>query len=68
MIDKKLLQLPGIKKILGLLAGSAVLQAIFIIGQAFGLALTITHLWNGAKLGGNWRGLRCFLFPLPCAI
>ena len=31
MIDKKLLQLPGIKKILMLLAGSAILQAIFII-------------------------------------
>ncbi|MBU5365730.1 thiol reductant ABC exporter subunit CydD [Enterococcus devriesei] len=60
MIDKKLLQLPGIKKILGLLAGSAVLQAIFIIGQAFGLALTITHLWNGAKLGGQLAWIALF--------
>ena len=47
MIDKKLLQLPGIKKILMLLAGSAILQAIFIIGQAYGLSRTITHLWDG---------------------
>lgn len=66
MIDKKLLQLPGIKKILGLLAGSAVLQAIFIIGQAFGLALTITHLWNGAKLEGQvaWMALFFISFAL----
>ncbi|MDU5509901.1 thiol reductant ABC exporter subunit CydD [Enterococcus gilvus] len=56
MIDKKLLQLPGIKKILMLLAGSAVLQAIFIIGQAYGLSMTITHLWNGEGLNNqiNW--------------
>ena len=56
MIDKKLLQLPGIKKILMLLAGSAVLQAIFIIGQAYGLAMAITHLWNGEGLNNqiNW--------------
>lgn len=56
MIDKKLLQLPGIKKILMLLAGSAVLQAIFIIGQAYGLSMTITHLWNGEVLNNqiNW--------------
>lgn len=53
MIDKKLLQLPGIKKILMLLAGSAVLQAIFIIGQAYGLAMTITHLWNGEGLNNQ---------------
>lgn len=66
MIDKKLLQLPGIKKILGLLAGSAVLQAIFIIGQAFGLALTITHLWNGAKLERQvaWMALFFISFAL----
>lgn len=44
MIDKKLLQLPGIKKILMLLAGSAILQAIFIIGQAYGLSLSLIHI------------------------
>lgn len=66
MIDKKLLQLPGIKKILGLLAGSAVLQAIFIIGQAFGLALTITHLWNGEQLRRQmaWMALFFISFAL----
>lgn len=66
MIDKKLLQLPGIKKILMLLAGSAVLQAIFIIGQAYGLAMAITHLWNGEGLNNqiNWLVLFFASFAL----
>ncbi|MGH1848274.1 thiol reductant ABC exporter subunit CydD [Enterococcus gilvus] len=66
MIDKKLLQLPGIKKILMLLAGSAVLQAIFIIGQAYGLSMTITHLWNGEGLNNqiNWLLLFFVSFAL----
>ena len=66
MIDKKLLQLPGIKKILMLLAGSAVLQAIFIIGQAYGLSMTITHLWNGENLNNqiNWMLLFFASFAL----
>lgn len=66
MIDKKLLRLPGIKKILGLLAGSAVLQAIFIIGQAYGLSMTITQLWNGEVLSKqiNWMLLFFVSFGL----
>lgn len=60
MIDKKLLQLPGIKKVLMLLAGSAVLQAIFIIGQAYGLSMTITHLWNGEGLNKQLTWLLLF--------
>lgn len=66
MIDKKLLQLPGIKKILMLLAGSAVLQAIFIIGQAYGLSMTITNLWNGENLNNqiNWMLLFFVSFAL----
>lgn len=35
MIDKDILQMPKIKKILVLLAGFSFLQAVFIIGQAF---------------------------------
>lgn len=59
MIDKKLLQLPGIKKILGLLVGSSILQAIFIIGQAYGLARSITNLWSGEVIRNQfiWLGL-----------
>ncbi|MGM0341345.1 thiol reductant ABC exporter subunit CydD [Enterococcus sp. AZ007] len=60
MIDKKLLQLPGIKKILMLLAGSAVLQAIFIIGQAYGLSMTITHLWNGEGVSNQFNWILLF--------
>lgn len=59
MIDKKLLGLPGMKKILGMLAGSSILQAIFIVGQAFGLSRTITNLWQGEKLSHqlSWMGV-----------
>lgn len=60
MIDKKLIQLPGIKKILMLLAGSAILQAIFIIGQAYGLSMTITHLWNGEGLDNQFKWMVLF--------
>ena len=60
MIDKKLLQLPGIKKILMLLAGSAILQAIFIIGQAYGLSRTITHLWDGEELNKQLQWILLF--------
>ncbi len=38
MIDKDILQMPKIKKILVLLAGFSFLQAVFIIGQAFFLS------------------------------
>lgn len=62
MIDKKLLALPGMKKILGLLAGSSILQAIFIIGQAFGLANAITNLWKGQKLSQQVFWLVLFFF------
>lgn len=68
MIDKKLLQLPGIKKILMLLAGSAILQAIFIIGQAYGLSMTITHLWNGEELNNQITWILLFLDLSRCVI
>lgn len=61
MIDKALLKLPGAKKMLGLLVGLAFLQAIFIIGQAFFLALAITHLWEGQVISEQWRWLALFL-------
>lgn len=50
MIDKSIMNLPGMKKMLGLLAGLSVLQAIFIIGQAWTLSRTITNLWEGGSL------------------
>lgn len=51
MIDKTIMELPNSKKILGMLAGLAVLQALFIIGQAYSLASIITRLWLGQRLG-----------------
>ena len=50
MMDKAIMGLPGIKKIMGVLAGLAVLQALFIIGQAYTLARVITNLWDGQPL------------------
>lgn len=50
MLDKAVLRLSGIHKVLGLLAGFDILQAIFIIGQAFGLSQAITGLWEGQTL------------------
>lgn len=46
-MDKAIFRLPAIKKIMGLLAGLAVLQALFIVGQAYTLATVITNLWEG---------------------
>ncbi len=50
MIDKAVMVLPNSKKIMGMLAGLAVLQALFIIGQTYMLSAAITHLWNGGKI------------------
>ncbi|KRL55630.1 transport ATP-binding protein CydC [Paucilactobacillus oligofermentans DSM 15707 = LMG 22743] len=52
------MKLPGIKKIMVMLAGLAVLQALFIIGQAISLSLAITGLWSGKNLSEviKWMG------------
>lgn len=50
MLDKAVMRLSGIHKVLGLLAGLDFLQAIFIIGQAYFLSSTITGLWHGQGL------------------
>lgn len=50
MIDKALFSFPKIKSLLGLLAGLSALQALFVIGQAFGLALSVSGLWSGQNL------------------
>ncbi|HGA0836107.1 TPA: thiol reductant ABC exporter subunit CydD [Streptococcus agalactiae] len=53
MLDKAVMRLSGIHKLLGLLAGLDVLRAIFIIGQAYYLSLSITGLWEGQKLSSQ---------------
>lgn len=50
MIDEALFSLPGIKRVLALLAGFAFLRALAIIGQAITLASAITNLWYGGQL------------------
>ncbi|MCP9357693.1 thiol reductant ABC exporter subunit CydD [Liquorilactobacillus satsumensis] len=61
MIDKQLLSLPGIKKILGILTGLAFVQGLAIVGQAYFLAKTIVGLWNGGKLGTQTGWIILFL-------
>lgn len=60
MIDKAILKMPKIKKILVLLAGFSFLQAVFIIGQAFYLSKAITGLWNGGHLNNQWNNIIFF--------
>lgn len=60
MIDKQIMKLPGMKQLLGLLAGLSFLQALFIIGQAYGLARAITGLWEGLPLEEQWGWILLF--------
>lgn len=60
MMDKALMGLSKIKQIMGMLAGLAVLQALFIIGQAYTLATVITHLWEGNSIQGQGIWLASF--------
>ena len=60
MMDKALMGLSKIKQIMGMLAGLAVLQALFIIGQAYTLATVITHLWEGKTMKGQGIWLLSF--------
>lgn len=60
MIDKQIMKLSGMKQLLGLLAGLSFLQALFIIGQAYGLARAITGLWEGRPLEEQWGWILLF--------
>ena len=61
MIDKDILQMPKIKKILVLLAGFSFLQAVFIIGQAFFLSKAIVGLWSGGHLNQQLQSILFFI-------
>lgn len=61
MIDRAILTLPGIKSKLSWLAGLAVLQAFFIIGQSFTLAKVIVGLWQGQPLNNLWLFIGLFI-------
>ncbi|MTB64012.1 thiol reductant ABC exporter subunit CydD [Streptococcus sp. zg-86] len=61
MLDKAVMRLSGVHKLLGLLAGLDILQAIFIIGQAAGLSQAITGVWEGQALNDQLWPILCFL-------
>ena len=50
MIDKSLFTLPGAGRILGIVFVFGIVQALCVIGQAFGLAHALTNLWNAQAL------------------
>ena len=60
MMDKAILGLPNIRKIMGMLAGLSALQALFIIGQAYTLATVITNLWSGGKITDQFLMIGAF--------
>ncbi|ALS37418.1 ATP-binding cassette subfamily C protein CydD [Enterococcus rotai] len=60
MIDKAILKMPKIKKIMILLAGFSFLQAVFIIGQAFYLAKAVVGLWEGGQLSDQLLNILVF--------
>lgn len=60
MMDKRLLGLSGMKKIMILLAEISFLQAFMIIFQARFLALSITGLWNGEGLAAQTKVILLF--------
>lgn len=60
MIDRAIFALPGIKKILCLLAASAALQALVLVGQAWSLSSVVTNLWNAGVLYDQLLGIGIF--------
>lgn len=46
MFDKRLFQLPGIKRQIVILLGLITLQAVMIVGQARALAIAVVNLWQ----------------------
>ncbi|MDN2453141.1 thiol reductant ABC exporter subunit CydD [Lactobacillus sp. UCMA15818] len=60
MIDKKLMMLPGIKKVLVILTGLALMQAVAIVGQACFLSTAIVGLWSGNEIGNQVKWILLF--------
>ncbi|WP_203623507.1 MULTISPECIES: thiol reductant ABC exporter subunit CydD [unclassified Lacticaseibacillus] len=54
MIDKRLMRLPGMRTIMTMLAGLALVQAFVILGQGHFLAAGIVHAWQRKPLSGLW--------------
>ncbi|MDR1359050.1 MAG: thiol reductant ABC exporter subunit CydD, partial [Coriobacteriales bacterium] len=61
MIDRSLFGLPGIQRVLLLLAGLAVLTAAAILGLAWTLSSALTNLWLGGSLPDQFLWIALFL-------
>jgi ATP-binding cassette subfamily C protein CydD len=61
LIDKALFRLEGSRKIVFALVVLAILQAVFIIGQAVSLATAITRLWEGRAVFAQFKFAILFL-------
>ena len=60
MLDKELFRLPGIKLLLGVMVALSFLEAICIIGEAWGLSHTLVALWQGAAFEQTFSYLAVF--------
>lgn len=47
MLDKELFRLPGIKLLLGVMVALSFLEAVCIVGEAWGLSHALVALWQG---------------------
>lgn len=60
MLDKRLLQLPGAKKMLGLLAGITFLQAFLLLVQTYYLAFALVLSWQQKALSNLKNAILIF--------
>lgn len=60
MLDKELFRLPGIKLLLGVMVALSFLEAVCIIGEAWGLSHALVALWQGAAFEQTFSFLAVF--------
>lgn len=60
MLDKELFRLPGIKLLLGVMVALSFLEAVCIIGEAWGLSHALVALWQGAAFEQTFSYLAVF--------
>ncbi|MBQ3106198.1 MAG: thiol reductant ABC exporter subunit CydD, partial [Eggerthellaceae bacterium] len=61
MFDKAVFQLPGIRGMLLVTCALTLVRALFVVGQAVGLANVIVNVWNGQLLAAQVMWLILFL-------
>lgn len=60
MLDKELFRLPGIKLLLGVMVALSFLEAVCIIGEAWGLSHALVALWQGTAFEQTFSYLVVF--------